>query len=234
MRACRGAGAASLSAVPRLLALEAVDRSGSACVWDGGPIELRRCPGPAEAHLVPIAADLLARHRVDALAVAAGPGSFTGLRVAVLAVRTLAWLDRLMVHPVDSLAACAAMHGDGLWWVLLPLKRDTTFHGLFRVVGGRVEALVPTVAVPDDAPPELPAEARDAVAVGPALAAKPGLAERWLPGVRLGDPAGPDAAAVARIADQFPPQPWERILPLYHQEPAPVLQRAAVKRASST
>lgn len=222
-------------AVPRILALEAVDRTGSACIWDGGVLEHQRCPGPAEAHLVPIATGLLARHPgVSALAVAAGPGSFTGLRVAVLAARTLAWLDRLPVHPVDSLAACAAAHGDGLWWVLLPLKRDTTFHGLFRVTGDAVETIVPTIALADAAMPELPTVAREAVAVGPALRDKPGLAERWLPGIRLGDDAGPDAVAVARIAGGVPSVPWDKVLPLYHQEPAPVLQRAALQRALPT
>lgn len=217
----------------RIVALEAVDRQGSVCLWDGGVVAWERCPGPAEAHLVPLVAGLMARQApLAALAVAVGPGSFTGLRVAVLAVRTLAWLDGLSVHPVDSLAATAIRQGDGLWWVLLPLKRDTTFHGVFRVAGGQIETIVPTVACRDDQLPCLPPEAVGAVAIGPALGAKPGLAERWLPGVALGCADGPDARGVAMLAGQVPPVPWERILPLYHQEPAPVLQRAALRSAS--
>jgi hypothetical protein len=135
------------------------------------------------------------------------------------------------VHPVDSLAACAVAQGDGLWWVLLPLKRDTTFRALIRVVDGRPEALQPTLACRDDGPgpAELPS---GAVAIGPALAQKPELAARWLPGVALGDPAGPDARGVARAAPHVAPVPWDRVLPLYHQEPAPVLQRQAARQAS--
>lgn len=217
----------------RILAIEAVDRQGSACVWDGAVAAFERCPGQAEAHLVPLASRLLDAHGpFTACAVAAGPGSFTGLRVAALAVRTLAWLEGLPVHGVDSLAACAVAQGDGLWWVLLPLKRDTTFHGLFRVAGGVVETVVPTAACPDAVRPELPACAAGAIAIGPALAAKPGLARTWLPGVGLGSADGPDARGVARLAGQVPPQPWDRVLPLYHQEPAPVLQRAAARPAS--
>ncbi len=215
----------------RILAFEAVERTGSACVWDDCEREFCRCAGQAEADLVPLLSDMLTRWApVTALALAAGPGSFTGLRVAALAARTLAWVERLPVHQVDSLAACAAQQGDGVWWVLLPLKRDTTFHGLFRVSADRVETIVPTMPCLDQAQPVLPDVARNAVAIGPALRAKPGLAERWLAGVRLGDPAGPDARGVARIARQVAPSAWDQVLPQYHQQPAPVLQREAARR----
>lgn len=218
-----------------LIAFEAVDRIGSACAYDGRVIDLQRCAGQAEAHLVPLLDRLMRTHGpVDALAVAAGPGSFTGLRVATLAARTLGWLDALPVHAVDSLAACAAMHGDGLWWVLLPLKRDTTFHGLFAVCDGRVETLQATAACQDGLAPVLHPRTADAIAVGPALGGKPGLAQRWCPGVRCGDDAGPDASGVALLAGHVPPLTCDAVMPLYHQEPAPVLQRAAARQASDT
>ncbi len=216
-----------------LIAFEAVERTGSACAWDGSVLAFERCAGHAEADLVPLIDRLMRAHApVSALALAAGPGSFTGLRVAALAARTIAWIDRLPVHAVDSLAACAAQQGDGCWLVLLPLKRDTTFHGLFRVSGGLVTVLSPTTACRDDAVAQLPAGSADAVAIGPALAAKPGLAQRWSPGCALGDPAPPDARGVAMIASQVPPVAWDGVLPLYHQEPAPVLQRAAAREKS--
>lgn len=218
-----------------LIACEAVDRCGSACAWDGQVREFARCAGQAEAALVPLLDRLLRAHApVSALAVAGGPGSFTGLRVAVVAVRTLAWVEALPVHVVDSLAACAATQGDGLWWVLLPLKRDTTFHALVELRAGRADILAPTAACRDDAAPALHPLTREAVAIGPALAAKPGLAQRWLPGVREGDPAGPDARGVAMLAAQSPALDWAAVQPLYHQEPAPVLQRAARREASPT
>ncbi len=216
-----------------LIACEAVERSGSVCAWDGQERAFERCPGHAEAHLVPLIDRLMRIHApITALAVAVGPGSFSGLRIATVAARTIAWTDDLPVHPVDSLAACAIRQGDGLWLVLLPLKRDTTFHGLFRVACGLVTTLSGTTACLDEQLPALPPEAADAVAIGPALSAKSGLAGRWSPGSRLGDPAPPDARGVARLAGQVPAVPWDAVLPLYHQEPAAVLQRAAAREPS--
>jgi tRNA threonylcarbamoyladenosine biosynthesis protein TsaB len=215
--------------MPRLLAFETITRSATACVIgdDGAEAAFADLAGaPTEAGLVPLLDRLLREHgRPAALAVAVGPGSFTGLRVGVMAARTLAWTDGLPVHPVDTLAALALERGDGLWWVLLPLKRDTTFHAVVRVAGGRAEALLATAAQADREPPLLPAGLDGLVAVGPALAAKPGLAQGWRPGVALGDPAALTARGVARAALQADPVPWERVLPAYHQEAAPVLQR---------
>ncbi|HAT10041.1 MAG TPA: tRNA (adenosine(37)-N6)-threonylcarbamoyltransferase complex dimerization subunit type 1 TsaB [Planctomycetes bacterium] len=216
-----------------LIACEATDRSGSACAWNGAALDFTACSGSAEAQLVPLLDRLMRCHApIASLAVAVGPGSFTGLRAATMAVRTLAWLEGLPVHPIDSLAACARRQGDGLWWVLLPLKRDTTFHALFRINGGHLETIVPTHACRDDQLPQLPELADTAVAIGPALSAKPGLAERWRPGVVCGDPSGPDARGVAALAGQVPSVAWDAVLPLYHQEPAPVLQRAAARETS--
>jgi tRNA threonylcarbamoyl adenosine modification protein YeaZ len=210
----------------RLLALESVGRSGSACIHDGGLVEFAACAGSSEADLAPLASGLLDRHGpVAALALASGPGSFTGLRVAAVAARTIAWLEAVPVIAVDSLAATAAQAGDGLWWVLLPLKRDTTFHALFRVAAGRIETLAPSVAAADAAVPALHPLTAQAVAIGPALTAKPGLAERWCPGIGCGSSAGPDARGVALAAQGGEPRPWAELLPAYLMEPAPVLQR---------
>jgi tRNA threonylcarbamoyladenosine biosynthesis protein TsaB len=213
-----------------LLAFESVARSASACVVDDAGREIAFADlagGEAERGLVPLLDGLIRRHGLpSALAVAAGPGSFTGLRIGVVAARTLAWVDRLPVHAVDTLAARAAEAGDGLWWVLVPLKRDTTFHGLFRVRQGVVETLQPTTAALDGEPVTLPPQAREAVAIGPALASKPDLAARWCPGVALGDTAALTARGVARLAPRVPAESWDRVLPAYHQASAPELQRA--------
>jgi tRNA threonylcarbamoyladenosine biosynthesis protein TsaB len=214
-----------------LLAFETVGRTASACMVEaGGSVLAHRDLGGAEAEhgLVSLLDGLIRDHgHPSSLAVAAGPGSFTGLRIGITAARTLAWLEGVPVAGIDSLAARAAEAGDGLWWVLLPLKRDTTFHALFRVAGSLIEVLAPTVAAADAASQDLHPATTGATAIGPALTAKPGLAQRWCPGVAEGSPAALSARGVARVAAGVPAGPWDRLLPQYHQEPAPVLQRLA-------
>lgn len=220
---------------PMLLAFESIARTASACLVDDAGREIAFADlagGEAERGLVALLDGLIRAHGLPtALAVATGPGSFTGLRIGVVAARTLGWIDQLPVHAVDSLAARAAEAGDGLWWVLIPLKRDTTFHGLFRVQGGVVETLQPTVAALDAETTTLHPLSAQAIAIGPALSSKPDLASRWCPGITLGDVAQLSARGVARLARQVPAQTWEHILPAYHQASAPELQRA---RAAAT
>src|SRR3954469_1312271 len=168
---------------PMLLAFETVARTASACVCDadGAVVDERDLGGgEAEVGLVALLDALIREHGVpSSIAVAVGPGSFTGLRIGVSAARTLAWLEGVLVRPVDALAARALQAGDGLWWVLMPLKRDTSFHALIAVAGGRCEILAPTATIAHDAPPDLHARTREATAIGPLLAAKPDLAPRW-------------------------------------------------------
>lgn len=209
-----------------LLAVETVGRSASAVVVDAlgcerAVVDLQG--GEAERGLVALLDGLLRAHPVTALAVASGPGSFTGLRVGILAIRTLAWLEHLEVTPVGSLAALAAAQGDGCWWTLLPLKKDTTFHACYRISSGIISELSPATPCLDLAGP--PSPPPGAVAIGPALSLKPGLADRWAPGIVLGDPAPVHGRGVARAALGRPSIPWSGLLPDYGIEASPVIQR---------
>jgi tRNA threonylcarbamoyl adenosine modification protein YeaZ len=71
--------------------------------------------GHAE-HLVPMIAALPDRGRADRIAVALGPGSFTGLRVGLAAARALAlaWRSEIIGYPTLALIAAMATaeHGD--------------------------------------------------------------------------------------------------------------------------
>lgn len=212
-----------------ILACEALTRRGSACRTepDGTITGLVRLEENQAAAGLPLALDgLLRQHgRPAAVAVAVGPGSFSGLRVSVAAIRALAWAEDLPVHAVDSLAAMALQAGEGLWWVLMPLKSDTSFHGTYRVAAGRIEVLAAPQAVSDAAQPA-PAHPQ-ARPCGPLLAEKPALAVRWGANPLLGPSGWPDAAEVGRAAPSFPSVVWSQLLPVYGLASAPELQRAA-------
>ncbi|MFW5751272.1 MAG: tRNA (adenosine(37)-N6)-threonylcarbamoyltransferase complex dimerization subunit type 1 TsaB [Planctomycetota bacterium] len=214
-----------------ILAFEAVTRGGSACYWQAGSgcLAERAPAGPSAAGgLVPALCELLRGHpRPQALALAVGPGSFTGLRIAVVAARTLGWLEDLPVHPVDTLGAIAAAAGPGTWWVWQPLKRDTTFHGVYEVGETGPLALVPPCACADATPPGLPELAQRPTVIGPALEQKPELAAVWAPDAQLGSAQAVSARGVALAALAYPAIGWRALEPQYCMPSAPELQRAA-------
>lgn len=211
------------------LAVESVGRSGSvAAVDEGGQVLHHRALGeaPAAAELVPaIQAALAACGRPRALALAIGPGSFTGLRISAVALRTLAWCDDLPLIPVPTLAALACQQGDGRWWTLLPLKKDVTYHAAYAVEGGRWRELLPVAALADDQPPPHGPWTVGCTAVGPALTAKPEAMAQWCGALAQGSAAALDAVAVAQAARCCQAQPWSAVLPAYHRKSAPELQR---------
>lgn len=214
---------------PDLLAIESVGRSGSValCAADGRLMDfIALAQQPAAAALVPAITGLIDRYGLPRrIAVAAGPGSFTGLRIGVVAARTLAWCDQLPVLAVPTLAALACQQGDGCWWTLLPLKKDVTFHACYRVQGGRWEELSAPLAVDDAALPELAQVPPEALAVGPALQLKEAAMQRWCGDRQRGSADDLDARGVAVAAACCPAQAAHEAFPNYYRKSAPELQR---------
>jgi len=106
----------------RILALETTERIGSVAAWDGGKLllendlESRRRSAQT---LTPAMVDLLGRVEwkpddVELVAVTAGPGSFTGLRVGVTAAKTFAYAVGAEVLGVDTLETIVAAAPAGL------------------------------------------------------------------------------------------------------------------------
>lgn len=89
---------------------------------DGKTLEIELEHGLTHGRaLVPAMAELLRKagislRELDAVAVSAGPGSYTGLRVGITAAKTLAWAAQLKVVRVSTLEALAldaSRMGDG-------------------------------------------------------------------------------------------------------------------------
>lgn len=98
------------------LAIETTGRGGSLALWSGRTVQMQVTLPPDQrsaASLAPHVDRALERCRegnqkIDQVTVADGPGSFTGLRIAVTTAKTLAYALSIRLVAVDSLASIAA------------------------------------------------------------------------------------------------------------------------------
>ncbi len=200
-----------------ILSLDTSSRAGSAALWRDGDIVAIRVGDPARTHAERLPAELGAlldahgaRFRdVDLFAVAAGPGSFTGLRVGIATIQGLAFAHRRQVLPVPTLEALAwlgfepgAIPFVAAW---VDAQRHEIFSALYRAAPhGEIETA-------DDPAAEAPAATLDRwerrlrwsdvrfVGNG-AVAYESLILSRAGPSVEIVRPAPPLAPAIARIA----------------------------------
>jgi len=87
---------------------------------------------------------------VEAYAVGIGPGSFTGTRIGVMTIKTLAVVQRTPVFAIDSLAAMAAVYeGAGELIVpMLPCRANTVFAAAYDVADSSPRAIAAPAAIP--------------------------------------------------------------------------------------
>lgn len=190
----------------RLLAFETATRRLSVALWQDGALIERsgEIQNGGSEHLLPWAHELLAEagltlNQIDGIAFGAGPGSFTGLRLACGVAQGLAWGRELPVLPVSSLEALALASGECDVWVCLDARMNEVYSAAYRVDGDCVRQLMAPVCLPPAvAPPPTFAGGwgvGDGFApYGPVLRArKPDL-------VGLRADAFPTAAGVLRLA----------------------------------
>jgi len=153
----------------RLLALDSSTEILAVAVAGGGRDWLRAVPGGALAstRVIGLALEGLAAcgmqvAQLDAVAFAAGPGAFTGLRCACAVAQGLAFAAGKPVLAIDSLLivaeAARAQHAlaDGDLWVAMDARMDEAYAGHYRRDGARWH-----------------------VVAAPALYTLPALAARW-------------------------------------------------------
>ncbi|OJW50813.1 MAG: tRNA (adenosine(37)-N6)-threonylcarbamoyltransferase complex dimerization subunit type 1 TsaB [Candidatus Accumulibacter sp. 66-26] len=189
-----------------LLAIETSTDAGSIALWRDGEVLLRDCPrGVSHSEtLLPLIRSTLAEAGLgfadlSGIAFGAGPGSFTGLRVACGVAQGLAFAHDTPLLPVGTLEAMALAAGGGRVLVALDARMGEVYLGSFEVSSDAVVALGPVGVHPPGAVP-LPASG-GWLACGNGLAAYPALRERLAPAVDAWLPElMPTADAAARLA----------------------------------
>ncbi len=86
---------------------------------------------------------------VQAVAVAAGPGSFTGVRIGVAAAKGFAWGLEIPCCGVSTLEAMAENLGiyEGTVVCVMDARRSQVYNALFRAEGGKLNRITPDRAV---------------------------------------------------------------------------------------
>lgn len=146
-----------------ILALDASTEHCSAAVWrDGAVFEREARAGQSHSEMLIAMADAaLAEAGVvlpalSGIAFGAGPGSFTGLRVACAVAQGLAFPTDIPLAGIGTLQAMAAGCGADAVICCLDARMGEVYHAAYRREGdGYIEVSAPRVCAPE-AVPELP------------------------------------------------------------------------------
>ena len=134
-----------------ILAFETSAKAASVALSDGKKLLAESYQNTGLTHsqtLLPMAQELIRScgyqpEQVGAVAVAAGPGSFTGVRIGVAAAKGFAWGGQTPCYGVSTLEAMALQLGvwDGLVVPVMDARRNQVYTATFRMREGKPERL---------------------------------------------------------------------------------------------
>lgn len=140
-----------------ILAFETSAKAASAALMDSGVLLGESYQNSGLTHsqtLLAMAQQLLrqcgkAVEDVDALAVAGGPGSFTGVRIGAAAAKGLSWGLEKPCYSVSTLEAMALSLGVSEGWVCpcMDARRSQVYNAIFYARAGRLERRCPDRAI---------------------------------------------------------------------------------------
>ncbi len=125
----------------RILAFETSAKAASVALTEDGVLlgETYLHTGLTHSQTLLAAAQALMEHcgvdTVDAAAAAAGPGSFTGVRIGVAAAKGYAWGAQIPCYGVSTLEAMALSFGawEGIVCPVMDARRNQVYNALFSV-----------------------------------------------------------------------------------------------------
>ena len=131
-----------------LLAFETSAKAASVALFEGDRLLGEQYQNTGLTHsqtLMVMAQELLSQcgrtaAQVEAAAVAAGPGSFTGVRIGVAAAKGFAWGAQIPLYGVSTLEAMALGLGawEGYVCPVMDARRSQVYNALFYVNQGKV------------------------------------------------------------------------------------------------
>lgn len=128
----------------KILAFETSAKAASVAMAEDGRLLAESYCNSGVTHsqtLMTMAEGLIAScGKPDAVAVAAGPGSFTGVRIGVAAAKGYAWGAELPCYGVSTLEAMACWLGIPQGWVCacMDARRSQMYNALFRAEEGKL------------------------------------------------------------------------------------------------
>lgn len=147
---------------------------------------------------------------LDRIVVAQGPGSYTGLRIAVATAKTLAHTLKIELVGVSSLLALVPEQAEGLVIPVMDARRNNVYAGFYQ----SGQAVRPEAHLPLAEVLEIAVAANQPVTfVGETIAFVEQI-EAALPQAAI-QPTLPDAAAVGRLGLDLPAQSIHDFVPNY-------------------
>ena len=179
----------------RFAAIETSTEWCSVAVWDEGETRaLERRAGQRHSEFaLPMLEKLLRGQSIDAVAFGAGPGAFTGLRIACALAQGLAFARNLPVLGVSTLEALAQESGAERVVACLDARMREVYYAALEKRGERWQELIAAQCVPPHSAPRPPGEGWIGCGNGFAVYGNMGLSKVF-PEVH------PTALAVAQLA----------------------------------
>ncbi len=141
-----------------LLSVDSSAVTASAALTDGDVVIKSEFQNTGLTHsetLLPMIKRVMEGHsysELDAIAITAGPGSFTGVRIGVATVKGLAFAGNVPCIPVSTLEAIAYNFTDenAVICAVMDARRMQFYNALFRAENGKIERLCPDRAIAID------------------------------------------------------------------------------------
>jgi len=140
-----------------ILAFETSAKAASVALHDGQRLLGESYQNTGLTHsqtLMVMAEDLLKQcgkcpQDVTAVAVAEGPGSFTGVRIGVAAAKGFSWGKQIPCYGISTLEAMAETLGvyQGYVCPVMDARRAQVYNGLFYADGGKLTRVAPDRAI---------------------------------------------------------------------------------------